>query len=629
MLSTIREKTQGIIATFILLLIVVPFALWGINSYFESGSKLNVATVNGSDISQLSYRRMLDQLRGRVDPATLDSRQFKQTVLDSLVDQTLLVRDAEDQGYRVSNTLLAQTIRSLPYFQRDGQFDSAMYEAALRNQGMTPREFENRLREQSITGQIQAGLSDSAIVTDADVAQVARLLSQQREVAYAVISLETLMSRVSVSEKETEKYYADHTELFQTPEQVRVEYLRLSAADLDRDYQPTEEDLKKAYADEAARYVVPAVRRASHILISLPANASEAQAKAALAKIEDVAKQARDGADFAALAKKYSQDSATAAAGGDLGVVRPGVLPKPLESAVFAMNKPGEISQPVRTSFGYHLIKLMAYTPEKRRPFAEVRKELAQLVRQRKGEEKFFDVSEKFRNLVYEQPDSLAPAAKALGLKIEKSDWFSQAGGSGIAANPKVVQAAFTPDVLSQARNSDAIDIDDNTLVAVRVTARKPAARQPLNEVRAQIERALKQEQARQEAQRLGNTWLGELRAGKTLDSLAKQSNLKYQPPKLLTRTQTAGVDPRIVEAAFRAPRPAGAKPVYDVVDLDKQGYAVFALKQVVEPSGKIEDSAQKEARRILMAHRGADYYADYRAGLREKAKIKIFSDQL
>jgi len=629
MLSTIREKTQGIIATFILLLIVIPFALWGINSYFESGSKLNVATVNGTDITQLSYRRTLDRLRGRVAPATFDSRQFKQTILDGLIDQTLLVQDAESQGYRVSNALLAQTIRALPYFQRDGQFDSAMYDAVLRNQGMTPQEFENRLREQSITGQIQAGLSDSAIVTDADVAQVARLLSQQREVAYAVISLEALMSRVTVKEKEIEKYYADHTELFQTPEQVRVDYLRLSAADLDRDYQPTEDDLKKAYSDEAARYVVPAVRRASHILISLPANASEAQAKAALTKIDDIAKQARAGADFATLAKKYSQDSATASQGGDLGVVRPGILPKPLESAVLAMNKPGEISQPVRTQFGYHLVKLTAYTPEKRKPFAEVRKDLVQLVRQRKGEEKFFDVSEKFRNLVYEQPDSLAPAAKALGLKIEKSDWFSQAGGSGIAANPKVVQAAFAPDVLSQARNSDAIDIDDNTLVAVRVAERKPAARQPLSEVRAQIERALKQEQARQEALQLGDTWLGELRAGSALDALAKRSNLKYQPPKLLTRTQTAGVDPRIVEAAFRAPRPVGGKPVYDLVDLDGQGYAVFALRQVVEPSGKIEDSAQKDARRILTSHRGADYYADYRAGLREKAKIKIFTDQL
>jgi len=629
MLSTIREKTQGIIATFILLLIVIPFALWGINSYFESGSKLDVATVNGVDISQVSYHRVLDQLRGRVDPATFDSRQFKEKILDSLVEQTLLVQDAREQGYRVSDARLAETIRSLPYFQRDGKFDTTMYEAVLRNQGMTPQEFERRLREQSITGQIQAGLSESGIVTDADVAQVARRLSQQREVAYAVINLESLMTKMSVDEKDIEKYYAEHTDLFQTPEQVRVAYLRLSSSDLNQDYQPTEDDLKKAYADEAARYVVPAVHRASHILISLPPDATETQAKAALAKIEDIAKQARTGADFAGLAKKYSQDSATAAHGGDLGVIRPGILPKSLESAVFAMNKPGEISQPVRTSFGYHLIKLTAYTAEKRRPFAEVRKDLVQLVRRRKGEEKYFDVSEKFRNLVYEQPDSLAPAAKALGLTIEKSDWFTRTGGAGIAANPKVVQAAFEPDVLSGARNSDAIDVNDDTLVAVRVTDRKPAARKPLNDVRAEIERVLKQQQAQQEGRRLAETWVGQLRAGGGLDALAKRSGFKYQSPKMLTRGQNVGVDPHIVNAAFRAPRPDGGKNVYDLVDLGGQGYAVFALERVLEPSGKAMDSAESEARRILASQRGAGYYAFYRAGLREKAKIKIFADQL
>ncbi|HYA37532.1 MAG TPA: SurA N-terminal domain-containing protein [Candidatus Methylomirabilis sp.] len=630
MLSTIREKTQGIIATFILLLIVIPFALWGINSYFESGSKLDVATVNGVDISQVSYHRVLDQLRGRVDPATFDSRQFKEKILDSLVEQTLLVQDAREQGYRVSDARLAETIRSLPYFQRDGKFDTTMYEAVLRNQGMTPQEFERRLREQSITGQIQAGLSESGIVTDADVAQVARRLSQQREVAYAVINLESLMTKMSVDEKDIEKYYAEHTDLFQTPEQVRVAYLRLSSSDLNQDYQPTEDDLKKAYADEAARYVVPAVHRASHILISLPPDATEAQAKAALAKIEDIAKQARAGADFAGLAKKYSQDSATAVHGGDLGVIHPGILPKSLESAVFAMSKPGEISQPVRTSFGYHLIKLTAYTAEKRRPFAEVRKDLVQLVRRRKGEEKYFDVSEKFRNLVYEQPDSLAPAAKALGLTIQKSDWFTRAGGAGIAANPKVVQAAFQPDVLSGVRNSDAIDFSDDTLVAVRVTDRKPAARKPLNDVRAEIERVLKQEQAQKAGRRLAETWLAQLRADDgRLDALAKRSGFKYQSPKMLMRSQNAGVDPRIVDAAFRAPRPDGGKAVYDLVDLGGRGYAVFALERVLQPSGKAMDSTESEARRILAAQRGAGYYAYYRAGLREKAKIKIFADQL
>jgi peptidyl-prolyl cis-trans isomerase D len=258
-----------------------------------------------------------------------------------------------------------------------------------------------------------------------------------------------------------------------------------------------------------------------------------------------------------------------------------------------------------------------------------VRKELVEVVRRRQAEERFFDVSEKFRNLVYEQPDSLAPAAKALGLEIRKSEWFSPAGGSGIAANPKVVQAAFEPDVLSQARNSDAIEISADTLVAVRVAERRPAGRKPLAEVRPRIERILKQQRALEQARSLGEAALQELRAGASLEALARKHGFKFVPAKTLTRRQTAGIDPRIVESAFRAPRPEGDKPVHDLVDLGEQGYAVLAVKRVRDTSGRTDNATQQQIRALLGARRGADYYANYRAGLREKAEIKIYSDQL
>ena len=628
MLSTIRDKTQGIIATFILALVVVPFALWGINSYFDTGSKLNVATVDGTDISQVAYRRAMDQLRGRVNPKTFDTPQFKKSILDRLIDQTLLAQDAEKQGYRISDSQLAQIIQSLPNFQRDGQFDSAMYQAVLRSQGLSPHEFETRLRNEILTRQIEAGLSESGFVTKSDIADVARLMSQEREVAYAVIDTKSLMARTTLNAKDIEQYYSSHPEMFQIPEQVRVNYLTLSAANLDKNDQPTEEELKKAYADEAARFVIPEKRRASHILIALPPNATEKQSKEALAKIQEIAKQIRAGADFGAMAKKYSMDSVTAEKGGDIGEVRHGVLPKELEETVYAL-KPGEISKPVRTQYGYHLVKLTAYTPEKRKPFAEVRKELIKLVQRNKGENKFYDLSEKFRNIVYEQPDSLEPAAKELGLKIQKSDWFSRSGGPGIAANPKVVQAAFEPDVLNQARNSDAIDISDDTLMAVRVVDHRPVGRKPLAQVNADIERILKQERAQEAAHKLGEEWIHELNAGGSLEALARKRGFKYQARKEIVRRKAAGVDARVVEAAFRAPRPEKGKPVYDLVDLGEQGFAVLALMNVRDASGKTEAGLQEQAKSLLMPRRTTDYYADYQAGLKEKAKIKIYSDQL
>jgi len=274
-------------------------------------------------------------------------------------------------------------------------------------------------------------------------------------------------------------------------------------------------------------------------------------------------------------------------------------------------------------------LKLTAHTPEKRKTFAEVRKELIEVARRRQAEERFLDVSEKFRNLVYEQPDSLAPAAKALELEIRKSEWFSPAGGSGIAANPKVVQAAFEPDVLSQARNSDAIEISADTFVALRVAERRPAGRKPLAEVRPQVERILKQQRALEQARSLGEAALQELRAGASLEALARKHGFKYVPAKTLTRRQAAGIDPRIVESAFRAPRPEGGKPVHELVDLGEQGYAVLAVQSVRDASGKTDNATQQQIRALLSTRRGADYYANYRAGLRQKAEIKVYSDQL
>lgn len=625
MLSAIREKTQGIIATFILLLVVIPFALWGVNSYFETGGNLKVAKVDGVDITQAEYRRTLDQLRGRLDPKALDNPQIKRTILDNLIDQTLLLRDAEHQGFRIGSAQLAEMIRQLPAFQRNGQFDPALYEARLRQEGMSPAGFERRMREEILINSVQIGLRETRIVTPSEVATLNRLAGQEREVAYAEIGAEAYLAGAEIKPADIERYYTEHPQMYRFPEQVRIEYIELSASALDRDIRPTEEDLKRAYTEEAARFTTPERRRASHILINLPATASEAEAKQALERIQALAQRARAGGSFAELAKQNSEDRATASQGGDLGEIRRGILPKELEDVVYSL-KPGEISQPVRSTYGYHIIKLTEYTPAKRRSFESVRNELMAFVKRRKAEDRFIDAAEKFRNLVYEQPDSLAPAAKALGLEVKKSDWFTSSGGAGIASNPKVVRAAFEPDVLNQVRNSDAIEIDNDTIAAVRVAERRPAGRKTLAEVRPQIERLLQQEAALKNAQRAGEAMLNELRAGTSLEAAAKKHRARYHPGKTITRLQAQGMDGRIVAAAFRAARPAEGKPVYDLVPLGERGYAVMALTRVREGNAKADNKPLHE---LLMQQRSDGYYQDYRDGLRKQADIKIYPDQL
>jgi peptidyl-prolyl cis-trans isomerase D len=629
MLTTIREKTQGIIATFIIVLIAIPFALWGINSYFEGGSRLDVASINGEKISEQAYRSTLEGFRRQLDPRMADSPEVKRMVVDSLVEQTLLLRDAEERGFRLSDERLARTIRELPYFQNAGRFDPKLYESLLRREGIGVNEFEARRRTEAVTAQIQAGFVESGIVTATEVDRLVRLLQQRREVAYVTIEAERFRATTNVSEEEIQQYYNAHPELFRTQEQVRIEYVRLSAPELIRDYRPSEEELRRAYEEDSTKNQRPETRRAAHVLITLSPSASEEEVSRARAKIEAIEAEARGGADFAKLARTHSQDTDSAARGGDLGEIRTGVLPRALEEAVFAL-KPGELTRPVRTEYGYHLAKLTAYTPAVQRPFAEMKPQLEKQLRQRKGEERFYEASERFRNLAYEQADSLLPAAEALGLKVETSDWFGRSGGSGIAAQPRVVEAAFSPEVLEQKRNSDAIEVGGDTLVSIRIAGHRPAEAKPLGEVSAQIQRTLRQEAAEKTARDLGGKVVEELNAGQSLAAVARKHGLSVQGPKTLVRDQPQGFDRSIVEAVFRAPWPEAGAAVHGGVDLGSRGFAVYALTQVIEADpAKVDAETRDKARKLLAAQRGGGYYSAYRGALKQKADIKVHQDRL
>lgn len=639
MLTTIREKTQGWFAKIVLGLIAVLFGLWGINSYFEGGGKAVVAEVDGEPIEYETYRQALEQQRqslqrmlgGAMDARLLDNPDFKRRIVDSLVEQTLLRLEAREQGYTISDAQLGELIRRIPQFQRDNQFDHELYTQVLRQAGYTPAGFESRLRQDAIAEQMRNGYGQTAIITDADIETMARLEAQRREIDYAIITPEKFLSQVKATPEAIERYYQEHQDDYRVPEQVRVEYVRLSADDLRAQVEPSDEELRKVYEDEAQRYVTPEERRASHILIESGPQASAEEQKAAQAKLEEVRAKLKAGADFAALARQYSDDKGSAGKGGDLGFVRRGAFVKEFEAALFGM-KPGELRGPVKTQYGYHLIKLTAVKPEVRQSFEQVKGQLRESVQQHQIEERFYELGEKFNNLVYEHPDSLEPAAEALGLKMARSDWFPRAGGKGIAAMPKVVEAAFSPEVLNGA-NSSAIEAGPNAWVAVRVAEHKAASVKPLADVRAQVEQAVKREQARERAEKLAAQWLDELRKGASLKVLAQKQGLAVSSDTSMSREGGTGADrrdPRLVQAVFKAGRPQDGRPVYDSVSLGADGYAVFALKRVEEAApGKIDAATRNRVTQVLQARRGNDYFEAYLDGLRADRPVKIYADKL
>lgn len=628
MLTAIREKTQGIFAAVIVGLIIIPFAFWGVNEYFDDTSNTIIAKVNDIEIDDNAYRNAIDGYRGRIDPRMLDNPLFKRQVAERLVQQALL-RDALDSGgYAVSNQQLGVLIRNLPQFQVDGKFSDDRYRAALRARGQTVSQFEFAARQDKLLDQIIGSFKDSAIVTADEWNRVLSLWSQTRYAETIVIQPRKFLSSIKITESDIRQQYELQKDRYQEPEQLRIAYIRLNSKDLMRSFKPNEEDLKVLYEEEKGRYTQPGSRRISHILIELSAEADDATQRKALKLAKEIATKAKSGKSFSALARKHSNDPASGQQGGDLGEITPGLLPAELDAVVNKMRE-GEVSEPVRTEFGYHIAKLTRLKAPITKSYKEVRGKLVTLLIARKTEEQFYDMTERFNNLVYEQADSLEPVANELGLRIEKSGWFSRAGGSGITANPKVLEAAFSPDVKTENRNSESIELGNESLMALRILDIKPARQKPVAEVRREIKAVLKRQRAEVRTRELGRDIVLAARKGSSLTTLARKYGLKRTPGRSLKR-DAKGINKMLLDNVFAASRPKGGQKVIDGVDLGTKGFAVFALSRVTDGNprsvaSKDRDAVQEQIRR----RKGTGYYYNYLTGLRRSGKVKIFYDQL
>ena len=543
--------------------------------------------------------------------------------------QQALIGDAiESGGYAVSNQQLGILIRNLPQFQVDGKFSDDRYRAGLRSQGQTVNQFEFTMRRNKLLDQIVGSFKNSAIVSAVEEKQISRLRTQTRLTALININPRDFVAAIKISESDIQQYYDQQKARYQEPERLRISYIQLNAKDAMRGYTPNEDDLKALYEEEKGRFTKPGSRRVSHILIELTSNADDVTQKKASLVANEVVEKARGGASFSVLAKRYSNDSVSAQQGGDLGEVTPGLLPSELEEVVYKMHK-GDISQPVRTEFGYHIAKLTHLRAPVTKSFKSVRSKLIKLLKNRKSEERFFDMAERFNNLVYEQPDSLQPAADELGLSIKESAWFTRAGGKGIVGNPKVLEAAFSPDVKLERRNSESIELNAESLLALRILAAVPARQKLITEVRKEIITALKNTRAETRSINLGREIVLSARKGLSLASLAKKHGLKYSPAKKLHRN-TNGVSEPVIDAVFAAARPSVKNKVVDGVDLGENGFAVFALWRVTDNnSDTISGKERATVRQTIEKRQGTGYYQNYLAGLRKSGNISIYDDKL
>lgn len=628
MLEFIRSRAQTWIAWVIVGLIIIPFALWGVNEYFTGGQDAGVANVNGTEISKQSYQsayesqrqRMMDMLGESYDAAAVEP-QMKKEVLDNLVDQELLVQQAGEQGFRIGDDQLAVYVQSIDAFHKDGKFDRAQYEQALRAQGQSTAFFESQLRRGMLASQYYAGIAASAIATPAEVDQVLRLRNQQRNLAYFMVPASRFHSQVQVGDKEVADYYRSNLDKYQTPEQVSLQYIELNQRDLASQVSVTEQQLRDAYEEQRDTLGGGEERRASHILISVEKDAPKPTQDAALNKAKSVQEQLRKGAAFAELARKNSDDPGSSALGGDLGYFAKGAMVPEFEAAVFALKK-GEISDLVRTEFGYHIIRLDDVKGPRTPAFEEVRERLMGQLREKEAERIYFEKADKLTTLSYENSQSLDPAARELGLAVQQTGMITRNSGDGLAMNSRVRAAAFSDQVLKDGYNSDVVNLDEpNHVVVVRVKDHKPASARPLAEVADSIRTTLLTKAAQEKAKVLAGELLKALKAGTAPTALASKEGLYWAEVGFVARGETK-VSPVVVREGFRVPRPVSA-PSFAMASLPNGDVAVLRVSAVKD--GETANAEERKAVLHMLAEtNGNAEFSAMVARTKRDAKVQI-----
>lgn len=599
MLQTIRDRAQGWIAWVIVVLISVPFALWGIQSYLGGGGEPVAATINGVEIPARDLDRRVQEarieLRERLgaayDLTSLDDRRLRAEVLDDMVSEVLLLDVTRRLGLRVSDREIQIQVLSEPAFQQEGRFSRDAYERVLELQGMTPAMFEARLRQQMTGTQLIRAVAGSEFVTRAELSQYRRLAQQKRELAYASFPVADFTAAEPIDEAAITAYYESNAARFQTQEQVKLDYLVLDAGKLSAKTEISDEQLRQSYEADQVRFSQPERRKVSHLLLTVPKDANDVVASQVLSKIQGVRDRILAGESFDELARQMSEDPGSASKDGSLGVIEKGVMVPAFEETAFTLPA-GELSEPVRTPFGYHLILVNEIIPAAVKPFEEVRDQLRAELMKQGSDALFYELGERLANIVYESPDSLEPAAEELGLTIQQSDWIGRESGDGILGQPKVLAAAFSDEVLNEGNNSDLIEPERDSLQAIvlRVVEHRPASVKLLDEVRDEIIAELNHEKARQAAEMAAESAATKLREG--ADWASTLGTVQPVEPGLVDR-QASNIPAAVLDTAFKLPAPVDGSTSVGTAVLDNGDAAVVRLISVRD--GEVEGADAKK----------------------------------
>ena len=631
MLQSIRDRFTGAFAMVLIALLGIGLTITLVDVDTGASRGNFAARVNGEEIPLADFQKVAQQQVLQQEQVTrselpeAQKLQLQSNVLEGMVRTQVVAQYVNRDGYRVSDDRVVESIRSLPAFQVNGKFSSDGYRATLASQGISTAAFEQERRAALQIEQLQNGLLESAFFTPAEYRRFVLLEGEKRQVRFAVFDPGLVAGDVQpASEEALRSYYEAHPDQFETPETATVEYVELQATGLPELTDPTEAEIRAAYDAAAERFETSAQRRARHILVAVDADTNADAAEKLAAEIKA---RIDRGEDFATLAKQYSDDPGSAASGGELGWAAKGTYVDAFEAVLFAQ-KPGEISDPVKTDFGYHIIQLEEIREGSRQPFDEVRADIAAELRAKGAQDRFFELTEKMDEAALQNPGSLDAVSKVAGVPVRRIEAFTRAGGEPLGAVRAVIDAVFSGPVLEDGENSSLIEAGEGRALILRVVEHRPVRLRPIEEVRAELEAAVKADNVARlvaaRAEKVAET----VRSGGDFAAAVAAEGGKLTAPALPVARNSQDVPAELLAAVYRAPRPDKSRPSVGTVALGNGGAAVFAVDAVIAGSPEEIPAEQRDARKAVLARQsGVAEVTALALDLRRDADVVIAPD--
>ena len=636
MLQFIRDNATGWIAWGIVIFISIPFALWGIHQYVAPDSSVTVATVDDAEIGyydfQRAYARRRQQIQSILGAGVIGAEEdarLRRNVLDAMIDSQVLVGSAATAGMRVGDGQLASTIQTQEVFRSGDGFSQEVYEGWLRTQGYSPGGFEEDLRRSLLEQQLAAGIAGSDFVSGSGLRESVRVGMQTRTFSLLTIPA-TDFEAPEPTDAEIRTHFEQHRGEFTAPERLRLRYLEISLDEIAAGVKADDDELRALFEIEPERFVAPEKREVSHILVSVPSDAGEDDVARARERLTALKERAVAGESFEDLARENSDDPGSAAGGGALGFIERGMMVPEFEAAAFAL-APDQVSDPVRTSFGWHLVKVTSVQKSGGATFEEVRDQVLAQYQSREAERIYAERVETLANVTYEHPESLEAGARELGLTIREAGPVTRDGQSDnpVASQPAVVAAAFSSDVLDAGNNSEPIEFEPGRIVVVRAFDHQPSRELDLEAARADIVRVLQAESRRRAVTERGRALLEDLRNGRDAHAAAADAGLEWTRYEDVGRTG-GGLSGQLIEVAFRMPRPGSGSAQFDGV-LDGHGdYVIVSLSRVDDgDASSMSDEDIGTLRRALESDHGRTAFDAFVRGRRRSADVRIVEQNL